>query len=360
MQNAQWIPEQRDELVQSHLDRVSRSFAYGIARLDQGLRFSVGLSYLICRLLDTVEDANWSNPSDQERAFAKFDSFMNRLPQSREVEEWEKSFPQSIPETEKELLRDAHSVFIEFHSLPLEERQAILNPVLSMSAGMRHFMLRKAKTGILKLQSLGEVNRYCFFVAGVVGETLTRLLQARSKLENNGLLGNVKAVSLKDAIRFGLFLQKVNVLKDQREDEKSGRFLVPFRDSVFASAKLDAERAFAYLRSIPVGFKEYRLFCGWALFLGLASLPAIQAGWNKEAPAKISRVEALMLAQKVEWSISDPAKLDHLFQRLLSEAFSGSSLQIDRDNSAADELECVLSLYRGEVDPQTLVEIFGS
>ena len=351
MQNAQWMPQQRDELVQSHLDRVSRSFAYGIARLDQGLRFSVGLSYLICRLLDTVEDANWSNAMDQERAFGKFDSFMNRLPEPREVEEWEKTFPQSIPETEKELLRDAHSVFSEFHSLSLSERQAILNPVLSMSAGMRHFMSRKAKTGILKLQSLGEVNRYCFFVAGVVGETLTRLLEARSKIEN---------VSLKDAIRFGLFLQKVNVLKDQKEDEKNGRFLVPFRDSVFASAKLDAERAFAYLRSIPLAFKEYRLFCGWALFLGLASLPAIQVGWDKEAPAKISRVEALLLAQKVERSISSPAKLEVLFDRLLNEAFSGEHLQQVEESDAADTLESVLALYRGNVDRQTLVEIFGS
>ena len=53
---------------QPHLDRVSRSFAFCIARLEGEMREWVSLSYLLCRLLDTVEDAPWADPRAPHRA----------------------------------------------------------------------------------------------------------------------------------------------------------------------------------------------------------------------------------------------------------------------------------------------------
>src|SRR5258708_9371144 len=78
------------------------------------------------------------------------------------------------------------------------------------------------------------------------------------------------------AYRFGLFLEKVNILKDQAEDEEAGRFLVPDRREILASLRADAERALAYLTSLPRAERGYRTFCAWSLMLRAASLPLME------------------------------------------------------------------------------------
>ncbi len=56
------------EFYQTHLDRVSRSFAFCIRQLPDPLRGWVGLSYLLCRILDTIEDS----PCPPSRSRAKY------------------------------------------------------------------------------------------------------------------------------------------------------------------------------------------------------------------------------------------------------------------------------------------------
>lgn len=59
-----------------------------------------------------------------------------------------------------------------------------------------------------------DLEQYCYGVAGVVGLMINRIL---------GLDMSFDA----DAKRFGNFMQKVNILRDIREDEKNGRFYLP-------------------------------------------------------------------------------------------------------------------------------------
>ena len=76
---------------------------------------------------------------------------------------------------------------------------------------------------------------------------------------------------IKNAFHFGLFLQKVNLLKDQRTDEREGRFLIPDRKLVLASLTENAKGAIAYLISLPESRKRavapLRVvpFSGWSL-----------------------------------------------------------------------------------------------
>ena len=60
------------DFYQNHLNKVSRSFAFCIPRLEGNLREWIGLSYLLCRLLDTVEDALWTSHEEQLRSFEMF------------------------------------------------------------------------------------------------------------------------------------------------------------------------------------------------------------------------------------------------------------------------------------------------
>ena len=233
------------DFIQPHLDRVSRSFALGIGQLDLSLKVPVGLSYLICRMLDTVEDAAWPTGTDQESAFEVFETFLKIKPTEAQVSSWARAFPLDLPEGERRLLGEASRVFQEFHALEPSDRAVILGPVLSMSRGMNHFMSHKRETGSLRLTSMVEVQTYCFFVAGLVGEVLTGLVRERVD-------GSFPGLTYLRGGHFGLFLQKVNILKDQKSDEAEGRHLVPDRVAVRQSLRLDAREAMNYLDSIPI------------------------------------------------------------------------------------------------------------
>ncbi|MES2857150.1 MAG: squalene/phytoene synthase family protein, partial [Bdellovibrionota bacterium] len=149
--------EQAADFHQKHLDRVSRSFAFGISRLELPLRVSVGLSYLLCRVLDTVEDSSWPSGDAQIESFKKFDSFLLARPNGpskQDIDLWQSSFPAGIPDAEVALLKESHRLFEELHQLSDEEYRAVTEPVKSMSAGMQYFAHVSRKRGELRISSL--------------------------------------------------------------------------------------------------------------------------------------------------------------------------------------------------------------
>lgn len=325
--------------IKAHLERVSRSFAFCIARLEVPLRDQVGLSYLLCRILDTVEDANWTNSDAQ---IAAFTNFIALLKSGGDAKSWTENLisqTSSVSENERILVLEAPLVFERLMTFPLEVRDVILPPVVSMAQGMREFaMSRTISRGLLQLRTLEEVNRYCFFVAGVVGEILDGLLRVEAKHHEVSV-----HTRLSDGFRFGLFLQKVNLLKDRETDLKESRDLVPTKSDVFQSALEDVILAFGYVSSIPVQFQGYRLFCAWSLFLGLASLPHIARG------EKIGRLETLSLLAKVEIKIDSPMLLANFFNE---------TLVIARKSAGAyDAVSSVSAAHEAPPSPTPFLEV---
>jgi phytoene/squalene synthetase len=292
---------------QSHLDRVSRSFAFCIRKLEPPLRQWVSLSYLMCRILDTVEDSPWTDHDVRDSQYEEFEKFLIAPSDDETIHRWCERFPMSIPEGERALLKDAHLILEDLHESPVPVRQAIQATVLRMSSGMKYYSNRQTE-GVLRLNDLTDVNRYCYFVAGIVGELLTRLfLTYRTDFKpNTGLM--------KNAFHFGLFLQKVNLLKDQRTDELEGRYLIPDRSLVRASLTENAQGAIDYLISIPVEEKGYRTFCAWSLFLGAASLVWIEKSYEADDGTKIPRAVTQELLEAVESVVQDDKALKSAFE----------------------------------------------
>lgn len=342
----------RAQFYQTHLDRVSRSFAFCIARLDGALREQVGLSYLLCRLLDTIEDADWSDFSAQNAAFDSFDRFILEKDLSSErrqaVRAWADGFPKDLVPGERLLLADAEEILADFHRLSPELGAGLGRLVLSMSGGMRFFMEKKARVGALRLESSSEVNRYCFFVAGVVGEMLTQILA-------KGVSSSLSR--LKDAFRFGLFLQKINLLKDQAGDEELGRFLVPSRPVVLASLLRDGDAAFRFLRGLPEKEVGFRLFCAWSLYLGLASLPWIQRADAEGQKLRIPREETMRLLVEVESRIHDNQALARLYDEMSLALVMNAAEDAVAAESGPDE-ERLLALYRGDLPASEVLGLF--
>jgi phytoene/squalene synthetase len=286
------------EFYQRHLDAVSRSFALCIPQLDPPFRDQVALSYLLLRVLDTVEDAPFAEKAAQQRQFDDFRAFLRKSPSRAQVDAFRAAFPVRITEGERALLADTGAFLEDFHGLPVGARAAIFSAIDRMADGMAMYAMRPVP---LRLVDVEDVTRYCCIVAGLVGELLTRLWAASGGTPPR----------LVHAYRFGVFLQKVNILKDQPEDEAAGRFLVPDRRELLASLRGDAEGALAYLTSLARDARGYRTFCAWSLMLGAVSLSLL------DKPRESHRAQTLALLERIAGIAQDDDALRQLFAELM-------------------------------------------
>lgn len=324
------------DFYQQHLDQVSRSFAFCIRQLPSPLRDWVALSYLLCRVVDTIEDAPWTEGSAQKSAFQLFDAALEKAERVEGLASLSSLFPPVSP-AERQLLADAPRLMGDYHQLPKPVHQILRDLVQSMSLGMQHFVESKP----MRLKSLSEVNQYCFFVAGVVGELLAKLLAA---VDTNFRVS--QAVLIK-AHHFGLFLQKVNLLKDQVDDEKVGRHLVPSREMIEASAHENAFSAMDFLLNVPREQIEFRRFCAWSLFLGLESLNVSRRSILEGRVLKVSRERTQELLGQVETSLQDDSGLKTLFASFC-EPLGWSEAR--RPSTAQQVPEWFPQVYRGVLD----------
>src|SRR6185437_5833166 len=102
--------------------------------------------------------------------------------------------------------------------------------------------------GSLRLSTLGDLQHYCYIVAGIVGELLTELF-----LDFTPALERARALLTADAARFGEGLQLVNILKDADSDAHHGRVYLPpslERARILELARADLDAATAYVLAL--------------------------------------------------------------------------------------------------------------
>lgn len=272
-------------LQRALLEGVSRTFALTIPALPGQLEVAVGNAYLLCRITDTIEDAAALNATEAR-------SFCARFAQVVEGHADEVAFARDLAKrlaphasaAERRLIDAVPSVLAVTRSLGEARRAALADCVAVMAHGMGVFQARKNPDG---LADLAEHARYCYVVAGCVGEMLTRLF-----VEELPDLAARRAELMRLAVSFGQCLQMTNILKDFWEDRAQGACWLP-RDVFEAEgvqlarvqpgdpgfargyrrlvglARAHAENALVYALAIPPRAKGVRNFCLWALYMAL-------------------------------------------------------------------------------------------
>ena len=194
------------------LKKVSRSFALVIQTLPDDLRISVCIFYLVLRALDTIEDdmSTFKNRKAQKGKLLR--SFASKL----QLTKWRLL---NVGEAEeKQLLEEFPKVLSVYHGLSKEDQAIIADITFQMGEGMAEFLDKDIRLGTA---SKSEYDLYCHYVAGLVGQGLTRLFVAHGK-EDPSLLN-----LLKEADEMGIFLQKTNIIRDYLEDLNEGRTFWP-------------------------------------------------------------------------------------------------------------------------------------
>ena len=199
-------PEKESPSLRScfeYLDITSRSFSSVIQELHPELLVPVALFYLILRGLDTIED-------DMTIPLDKKDPLLRGFYKITEQEGW--SFDGNGPdEKDRGLLIHFNVVTEEFLKVKPVYRDIINDITQEMGNGMADYV-NNAGHNANGVNTIEDYDLYCHYVAGLVGNGLTRLF-VESGLANAALLDRP---NLQESM--GLFLQKTNIIRDIKED----------------------------------------------------------------------------------------------------------------------------------------------
>ena len=303
-------PSESDWSTQSRLLLgVSRTFALTIPQLPSELQNAIGNGYLLCRIADTIED-DASIGLDEKFSF--YEEFLNVLNGRAEPEPFaarlHAALSDAVRPEEHELIRETPTVLRLTRSLTPSQQAALVRCASIMCNGMYEFQARKSLEG---LESMTEMSRYCYVVAGVVGEMLTDLFCDYSEA-----IGAKRQSMMDLAICFGQGLQMTNILKDIWEDRQEGSCwlprsvflqhgnslgdilrsnesdqLAPGIDDLVGIAHANLRAALTYSCLIPKSEAGIRRFCLWAIGLAVLTLQKIHRnpGYDSGRQVKISR-----------------------------------------------------------------------
>ncbi|KAI9656238.1 MAG: bifunctional farnesyl-diphosphate farnesyltransferase/squalene synthase [Bathelium mastoideum] len=194
------------------LDLTSRSFSAVIQELHPELLVPVCLFYLVLRGLDTIED-------DMTIALAEKEPLLRNFHNILEKDGW--CYTGNGPdEKDRQLLVEFDCVVQEFKKLKEPYKVIIKDIAVKMGNGMADYA-DNSEHNINGVDTIKDYELYCHYVAGVVGEGLTRLF-VESGLANPALL---QRPDLSEAM--GQFLQHTNIIRDVREDFNEKRKFYP-------------------------------------------------------------------------------------------------------------------------------------
>jgi farnesyl-diphosphate farnesyltransferase len=208
-------PENEEESTRicfKYLDLTSRSFSAVIQELTPELLVPITIFYLVLRGLDTVEDDTSIPAKTKEPVLRDFDKNL-------EKDGW--NFTGNRPEEkDRDLLVNFQHVVAEFKKQKPAYRAIIADICHKMGNGMADYCLN-AEFNENGVEKIADYDLYCHYVAGLVGEGLTRMF-VESKFGNPALM---KRPELHESM--GLFLQKTNIIRDIREDTDDNRKFWP-------------------------------------------------------------------------------------------------------------------------------------
>ena len=236
------------------LQGVSRTFALTIPQLPGPLRDVVGNAYLLCRITDTIEDEPSLSPVQKQAFSGRFvEVVAGREDPGPFASELGALLSSSTTENERDLIANTARVIRITHGFRPAQRSALERCVRIMSRGMAEFQLNATPDG---LQDLPHLDRYCYHVAGVVGEMLTELF-----CEYSEEVAERREELLSLAVSFGQGLQMTNILKDVWDDRRRGACWLP-RD-IFLEAGFD-------LGTLPGGQGDPGFAAGLLELVGIA------------------------------------------------------------------------------------------
>ncbi|MEM3373274.1 MAG: squalene/phytoene synthase family protein [Candidatus Anstonellales archaeon] len=293
------------------------------------------ISYLIFRLIDTVEDSNI--PKKKKKFYFKeLIKFFSTKKTQKMLENFKNRLIDDIKcSYEKVLLEILPTLHEAFFSFPKKIRDTILYWAKEMAKGMYKFQFSLIKT-------IEDQNKYSYYVAGVVGYLFTDLIYLNKRITYRTY------TKLKQyANHFGLALQKINILRDVAKDFYEKRYYWP--EEILKKYGIDYKKLFSkkyrkkallvvaeliqdtkkylndsinYILELPNKETGLRLFCLIPLFMAIESFIKILKSnelFNVNSIVKISREQVYEIVNFSILVATSNEKVMEWFQNKMSD-----------------------------------------
>ncbi len=211
------------QYTRSILQKVSRTYALTIRSLGQPFREPVLVGYLLCRIADTYEDSATLPFESKHKALELFLEILSSDDDIKLNELKALLTPFSIDDDEEFLAIYPEYTIKEYRKFDSAVQEIMLRTVTEMVEGMQATITKQHTQGTVGTDTEQELEQYCYYVAGTVGNMLTDLFHHYSPW-----IGT----KLHDAMAehneaFGQALQLTNIIKDAMGDLKRGVSFIP-------------------------------------------------------------------------------------------------------------------------------------
>jgi len=272
------------------LGKVSRSFALTIPMLDKEIKDEVLLAYLQDRILDNFEDEIHPPNLKLQK------DMMDRVSRIFSTEEYDRSSDFKIIKDKSKLISDdslnkltvnIDLIYQCYQDLDFKIQKISHKWLQEMNQGMQKYLTKKVET-------FADLDEYCYYVAGTVGGFLTETIIYKFDINQQN-----KRILLNNFNQAGLFLQKVNLIRDIREDLKNrDKHFWPLKDLGISEKELadfknekKALKALAkmltdlkahipalekYYQALPPELKGYKKFFAVNNALGMATIEKLE------------------------------------------------------------------------------------
>jgi farnesyl-diphosphate farnesyltransferase len=324
------------------LPKVSRTFAVNIGELQGDIFRAVLIGYLLFRMADTFED---NVHQDERGKIADLTDFSELFQGNRDLDQRLKlyeslRFRWEEHSYEKNLIENGSAVLRCYFDLPQLYR-GIIDPLLvETSRGMAEFQRRKleSKSTIFQLRDIGELENYCYYVAGVVGIMLTKVFCQKARIRERKR--QLEALQ----VDFGLALQLINVVKDYEKDIARGWCYIPSTitkcysidpntmdtlsayqrrgivDEMVAHVVRYLDSALRYIQLLPLNERSIRKFCILPFVMGYRTLVTVV----QMAGSKISREEVATIVEKSAYYAESNHTLEEDYLEVKASYLSGA------------------------------------
>jgi len=305
------------------LNLVSRSFALTIPMLDKNKKSKVQIQYLLARIIDTVEDS-MHETKDKETLITGFIKVL-KSGNADNLERFKKvTVSKTVNENDKILVENMEIVLKAFFNFPHEIKNASVSYLKEMGYGMIYYQDHS-------ITNFEDLNDYCYYVAGTVGLYLTEMARLLDGL----------SLDKEKAKKLGIFLQKVNIIKDAKKDYEEGRVFWPsslfdnenpapyFEDEAYMDKAVDilnkmienAESEFQasveYIMDIEKKAQGYRAFCLVSVLMGYQTLKLMKNNYKifSKETVKISKKTTADIVAKVKSGFYTNKKLEEILKK---------------------------------------------
>ena len=304
------------EYCKGALHSVSRSFALTIPLVEDNILAPIMVGYLEARILDTFEDDIGIREISLEERIHSMNILMEILesPSSPSGKEKAKKLANSAdgmfanPQY-RDLVKNMERVLTVHDSLDQKTKECMVRWLKEMNFGMQKFLKQE-------VFSFEDLNEYCYYVAGTPSGFLTELIRTKS----NNLSRKNSKILLDNERDFGLFLQKVNIIRDFKEDildnekifwpsflfekyriipsdllnKDNKEMSMEILEAMLDNACKHIEPVKAYLNAIPDEYAGFRAGAAINFAMGVGTLDTMRSNSNVffgEKPVKITHSE---------------------------------------------------------------------